>query len=52
MARERTFSIVKPDAVRANHIGGILAKLDDGDVLVTLTMYADEADLAAFVPSS
>ena len=28
MARERTFSIVKPDAVRANHIGGILAKLE------------------------
>ena len=28
MARERTFSIVKPDAVRANHIGGIMAKLE------------------------
>ncbi|MFZ9628098.1 MAG: hypothetical protein ACO3C1_01955 [Ilumatobacteraceae bacterium] len=31
---------------------GILAKLDDGDVLVTLMMYADTADLTAFVPSS
>ena len=28
MAIERTLSIVKPDAVRANHIGGVLAKLE------------------------
>jgi nucleoside-diphosphate kinase len=28
MAIERTFSIIKPDAVAANHIGGIVAKLE------------------------
>lgn len=28
MATERTLSIVKPSAVRDNHIGGILAKLE------------------------
>ena len=28
MASERTLSIVKPDAVRKNHIGGVLAKLE------------------------
>ena len=28
MASERTLSIVKPDAVKKNHIGGILAKLE------------------------
>ena len=28
MAKERTFSIVKPSAVAANHIGGILGKLE------------------------
>lgn len=31
---------------------GLLAKLDDGDVLVTLTLYAPSVDLAVFVPSS
>lgn len=31
---------------------GMLAKLDDGDVLVTLTMYSETADLTAFVPSA
>ena len=34
MARERTFSIVKPDAVRANHIGGVLAKLEAAGLTV------------------
>jgi len=28
MAIERTFSIIKPDAVAKNHIGGIVAKLE------------------------
>ena len=28
MATERTLSIIKPSAVRDNHIGGIIAKLD------------------------
>jgi len=28
MASERTLTIVKPDAVKKNHIGGILAKLE------------------------
>jgi len=28
MAKERTLSIVKPSAVAANHIGGILGKLE------------------------
>ena len=28
MATERTFSIIKPDAVAKNHIGGIVAKLE------------------------
>ena len=28
MAIERTFSIIKPDAVAANHIGGVTAKLE------------------------
>ncbi len=28
MALERTFSIIKPDAVAHNHIGGIVAKLE------------------------
>ena len=28
MAHERTFSIIKPDAVAHNHIGGITAKLE------------------------
>ena len=44
--------LVGGTAVYCSLANGILAKLDDGDVLVTLTMYADEADLAAFVPSS
>ncbi|MFM8310466.1 MAG: hypothetical protein ACKOAZ_01045 [Ilumatobacteraceae bacterium] len=31
---------------------GVLAKLDDGDVLVTLVTYATTVDLAVFVPAS
>ncbi|MSP16827.1 MAG: nucleoside-diphosphate kinase [Myxococcales bacterium] len=34
MAIERTFSIVKPDAVGANHVGGIVAMLEAGGLKV------------------
>ena len=34
MAIERTFSIIKPDAVAANHIGGIVALLEAGGLRV------------------
>ena len=34
MAIERTLSIVKPDAVAANHIGGVVAKLEEGGLKV------------------
>src|SRR5262249_4109130 len=34
MAIERTFSIIKPDAVAKNHIGGIIQKLEEGGLRV------------------
>jgi nucleoside-diphosphate kinase len=34
MARERTFSIVKPDAVKANKIGEVVALLEAGGLTV------------------
>src|SRR5689334_7305063 len=34
MAIERTFSIIKPDAVKKNVIGGIIAKLEAGGLRV------------------
>lgn len=34
MAIERTFSIIKPDAVAANNIGGIVSKLEAGGLRV------------------
>jgi nucleoside-diphosphate kinase len=34
MATERTLSIVKPSAVAANHIGGILAKLEQAGLKI------------------
>ena len=34
MAIERTLSIVKPDAVRKNHIGGVLAKLEGAGLTI------------------
>lgn len=34
MAIERTLSIVKPDAVAKNHIGGVVAKLEEGGLKV------------------
>ena len=30
MTKERTFSIIKPDATRRNLIGKIITKLEDG----------------------
>jgi nucleoside-diphosphate kinase len=34
MAIERTFSIIKPDAVKANAIGGVISKLEEGGLRV------------------
>jgi len=34
MALERTFSIIKPDAVKANKIGGVTAKLEAGGLRI------------------
>ena len=34
MATERTLSIIKPSAVRDNHIGGIIAKLEAAGLVV------------------
>ena len=34
MAIERTFSIIKPDAVKKNAIGGVVAKLEEGGLRV------------------
>jgi nucleoside-diphosphate kinase len=34
MAIERTFSIIKPDAVAANHIGGVAALLEAGGLRI------------------
>jgi nucleoside-diphosphate kinase len=34
MALERTFSIIKPDAVAANKIGGVTAKLEAGGLRI------------------
>lgn len=34
MSKERTLSIIKPDAVRKNHIGGIIHKLEKGGLAV------------------
>jgi nucleoside-diphosphate kinase len=34
MALERTFSIIKPDAVKANKIGGVVAALEEGGLRI------------------
>lgn len=34
MAIERTFSIIKPDAVAKNHIGKVISKLEEGGLRV------------------
>ncbi len=50
MAIERTFSIIKPDAVAANHIGGITAKLEGVGlrILASKMVRLTEAQAKAF----
>jgi nucleoside-diphosphate kinase len=50
MAIERTFSIIKPDAVAANHIGGIVAKLEAAGLRVVASRMVrlTEAQARAF----
>ena len=50
MAIERTFSIIKPDAVAANHIGGVTAKLEAAGlrILASKMVRLTEAQAKAF----
>ena len=50
MAIERTFSIIKPDAVAANHIGGVTAKLEAAGlrILASKMVRLSEAQAQAF----
>jgi len=50
MAIERTFSIIKPDAVAANHIGAIVAKLEAAGlrVIASRMVRLTEAQAKAF----
>ena len=50
MAIERTFSIIKPDAVKANKIGGVTAKLEAGGlrILASKMVRLTEAQARAF----
>lgn len=50
MAIERTFSIIKPDAVADNHIGGITAKLEGAGlrILASRMVRLTEAQAKAF----
>ena len=50
MAIERTFSIIKPDAVAANHIGGVTAKLEAAGlrILASKMIRLTEAQAKAF----
>jgi nucleoside-diphosphate kinase len=50
MALERTFSIIKPDAVAKNHIGGITAKLEAAGlrILASRMVRLTEAQAKAF----
>jgi len=50
MAIERTFSIIKPDAVAKNVIGGVTAKLEEGGlrILAARTVRLTEAQAKAF----
>lgn len=50
MAIERTFSIIKPDAVAKNAIGGIIAKLEAGGLRVVASRMTrlSEAQARAF----
>lgn len=50
MATERTLSIVKPSAVAANHIGGILAKLEQAGLKIVAAkmMHLSQEQAEAF----
>jgi nucleoside-diphosphate kinase len=50
MAIERTFSIIKPDAVKKNAIGGVVAKLEEGGlrVIASRMVRLTEAQARAF----
>ena len=50
MAIERTFSIIKPDAVKKNAIGGVTAKLEEGGlrVIASRMVRLTEAQAKAF----
>jgi nucleoside-diphosphate kinase len=50
MAIERTFSIIKPDAVAKNHIGGVTAKLEGAGlrILASKMVRLTEAQAQAF----
>jgi len=50
MAIERTFSIIKPDAVAKNAIGGITAKLEQAGlrILASKMVRLNEAQAKAF----
>ena len=50
MAIERTFSIIKPDAVAANHIGGVTAKLEGAGLRIVASKMVrlTEAQAKAF----
>ncbi len=50
MAIERTFSIIKPDAVAANNIGGVTAKLEAAGlrILASKMVRLSEAQAKAF----
>jgi nucleoside-diphosphate kinase len=50
MAIERTFSIIKPDAVAKNAIGGVIAKLEAGGlkVIAQKTVRLSEVQAKAF----
>lgn len=39
MAGNRTFTMIKPDAVRNNHIGGILSMINDGGFRIVAMKY-------------
>jgi nucleoside-diphosphate kinase len=47
MAIERTFSIIKPDAVKKNVIGGIVAKLEAGGLRVVASRMTRLTDAQA-----
>lgn len=47
MAIERTFSMIKPDAVAANHIGGITAKLEAAGLRVVASRMTRLTDAQA-----